>query len=85
MEWKLATEVPQTTKKDLVQVIKDNPGCKATIDNDCWWLEDKDGKELATENDVQPLGDGGYGSGNYYGGDLLQALAKIVGVVVKSV
>jgi hypothetical protein len=23
---------------DLVQIIKDNPGCVATIDNDCWIL-----------------------------------------------
>ena len=72
-------------KKDLVQIIKDNPGCKATIDNDCWWLEDKDGNELATDNDVKSLGSGGYGSGNCYGGDLLQALAVIVGITVESV
>lgn len=25
-------------RKDLAQIIRDNPGCKATIDNDCWWL-----------------------------------------------
>ncbi len=25
-------------KQDLVQIIRDNPGCIATIDNDCWWL-----------------------------------------------
>jgi len=31
------------------------------------------------------LGDGGYGSGNCYGGDILQALAKIVGIKVQSV
>ena len=32
-----------------------------------------------------PLGDGGYGSGNCYGGDILQALALIVGVKIESV
>lgn len=31
-------------KKDLVQIIRDNPGCRAVIDNDCWWLE-KDSPE----------------------------------------
>ncbi len=25
-------------KLDLVQIIKNNPGCTATIDNDCWEL-----------------------------------------------
>lgn len=24
--------------KDLVKIIKDNPGCIAVIDNDCWWI-----------------------------------------------
>jgi hypothetical protein len=33
---------------------------------------------------VRPLGSG-YGSGNCYGGDILQALAKIVGVKIESV
>jgi hypothetical protein len=26
-------------EKDLVQIIRDNPGCIATIDNDCWWIK----------------------------------------------
>jgi hypothetical protein len=83
-------------RKDLVEIIKANPGCVAVVDNDCWTLysRDPDGIgedqevedfELACDGDVQELGDGGYGSGNCYGGDLLQALAKIVGVTVKSV
>lgn len=47
------------------------------------WLEEN---ELATDADeFEPLGDGGYGSGNCYGGDLLQALAQIVGIKVESV
>ena len=93
------------TKKNLVQIIKDNPGCVAIIDNDCWSLHKKhphekphDGddcydqwekwdkeNELASDGEVIELGDGGYGSGNCYGGDLLQALALIVGVKVESV
>lgn len=83
-------------KKDLVQIIKDNPGCVAVVDNDCWYLYSKHPRELdddadlgefelARDSNVLPLGDGGYGSGHCYGGDILQALAKIVGIKVESV
>lgn len=42
--------------------------------------------ELAnSDDDLGALGDGGYGSGNCYGGDILQALALIVGLKVESV
>lgn len=71
--------------KDLVEIIKANPGCVATIDNDCWWLCDAEGNELCTDSDIKSLGDGGYGSGHCYGGDILQALAQIVGIKVESV
>jgi hypothetical protein len=81
--------------KDLAAIIKANPGCVAVVDNDCWTLysrdpddlpEDEDAEkyELANSDDVEPSGDG-YGSGNCYGGDILQALAKIVGIKVTSV
>lgn len=42
---------------------------------------------LADDGDVfdPHLGDGGYGSGGGHGGDLLQALASIVGMKVESV
>ena len=80
------------SKKDLVQIIRDNPGCIAVIDNDCWWLwrdeahrDSDDGEPLASDGEVKTLGDGGYGSGNCYGGDILQALAVIAGVRVESV
>ena len=89
-------------KKDLVQVIRDNPGCIATVDNDCWYLHKAPPKpiddmtddeydewqkngEIANDSNVKRLGDGGYGSGCIYGGDLLQALAVIVGVKIESV
>jgi hypothetical protein len=87
--------------KDLVQIIKDNPGCIAIVDNDCWQLwkqhpdeqpDDEDAYDaweaenlLASDGEVKSLGDGGYGSGNCYGGDILQALAAIVGITVESV
>lgn len=41
--------------------------------------------QLASDDDVTPKGDGGYGSGNCYGGDILQALAEVVGVKIESV
>jgi hypothetical protein len=92
-------------KKDLVQIIKDNPGCVATIDNDSWhidknverpsdfdnWEYEKqeewhDSNCLASDDDdLVRYGDGGYGSGNCYGGDILQALAQIVGIKIESV
>lgn len=91
--------------KDLEQIIRDNPGCIAEIDNDCWTLfkstiedpPDFDGDDdrkddwyrdqiLADSTDkIVSLGDGGYGSGSEHGGDILQAIAKIVGVKIKSV
>jgi hypothetical protein len=74
-------------EKDLVEIIKANPGCVAIIDNDSWALEKVDGTPLANDGDTfyPPLGDGDYGSGHCYGGDILQALAKIVGITVTSV
>jgi hypothetical protein len=91
--------------KKLVDIIKKNPGCIATIDNDCWWLkknvpepanfdnwtyeaqeEWRKDIELATSDDeFSDVHNCGYGSGNCYGGDILQALAKIVGITVESV
>lgn len=74
------------SKKDLVQLIKDNPDATFMVDNDCWWMLAADGEtELANDGEVISLGDGGYGSGHCYGGDILQALAKIVGVKIESV
>ena len=88
-------------KLDLAKIITDNSGCVAVIDNDCWWLypappkpqdelsddewDDWRNSRLARDGEVIALGDGGCGSGHCYGGDVLQALAKIVGVKVESV
>lgn len=77
-------------KLDLVQIIRDNPGCIAVIDNDCWWIHaDEKAREndeilVSDSDDFKPLGDGGQ-PGHLYGGDILQALAQIVGVKVESV
>ena len=85
--------------KDLVKIIEQNTDAVAIVDNDRWTLYAKDpwsfeDEDAAYEDDnilarsedeLEPLGDGGYGSGNCYGGDILQALAKIVGIRVESV
>lgn len=77
--------------KDLVKLIKENPEAFFTVDNDCWSMyKSKDSfyndePSIASNDDVESLGDGGYGSGNCYGGDILQALAIIVGVKIESV
>lgn len=88
--------MPRSKGKDLAKIIKANPGCVAVVDNDCWTLYSRDPEdlpgdeddpekyELANDSDVARVGDG-YGSGHCYGGDLLQALAKIVGMKVTSV
>lgn len=90
-------------KKDLVEIIKANPGCCVVVDNDNWRLfkahprtapefenyEQEqawyDANLLARDGEVIPLGDGGYGTGCAYAGDVLQALAKIVGIEIESV
>ena len=89
-------------KKDLVQVIRDNPGCIFRIDNDSWtchhplpkpeadmtseeWTAWTNSDLLARDGDVLRRGDGGYGTGCLYGGDVLQALAVIAGVKIESV
>ncbi len=90
--------------KDLVNIIKNNPGCIARIDNDNWYLEkdipypedfekwdEKSQDEwnesltLASSHDELVPRGSGYGSGNLYGGDILQALALIVGITIESV
>ena len=86
--------------KDLVKIIRDNPGCRFTVDNDCWWCqpplpkpesemttEDWDAynepPDLAGDSDVIHIPD--RYDGCSYGGDILGALAEIVGVKVEGV
>lgn len=97
--------VKKSEVKDLVQIIKDNPGCIAVIDNDSWTLkkgtpypddfDNWDGKkaeeweeaqELASSSDkLKPFNMETYQEGNCYGGDILLALATIVGIKIESV
>lgn len=88
------------TIPELAEIIRNNPNCVATVDNDCWWIDrenhdnapdDDDAYDewernnrLVSSDDVDDS-DGGYGSGCTYGGDILQALAYIVGITVESV
>ena len=87
-------------KKDLVKIIRDNPGCVFIVDNDCWWClpkppkpveemtweESDDWRDSPLTRDGEVVRRGsGYGSGSSYGGDILQALAEIVGVKIESV
>ena len=60
------------------------------MDNDCWWaytnyeaMENEEEPAIDDES-VESIGSG-YGSGHCYGGDILQALAKLQGVTVESV
>ena len=81
------------SKKRLSEIIKENPNATAIIDNDCWVLVsdklDEDGERIeiiSSDSDNFIVNDdGGYGSGNCYGGDILQALAEIVGLNIESV
>lgn len=77
--------------KNLVKLIKKYPNAVFTVDNDCWWMhknqksKDDGDSDIASNGEVIDIGDGGYGSGCSYGGDILQALAVIVGVKIESV
>jgi hypothetical protein len=69
---------------DSWELLKEDPNTIPFIPSNYeTWSE---ANTLATdEDDLIIRGDGGYGSGNCYGGDILQALAAIVGVKVRSV
>jgi len=79
---------------ELAEIIKANPKCIAIVDNDCWDLykkdpykgnrQDDESNRLAS-SDTHGENTGGYGSGSCYGGDLLQALARLQGITVESV
>jgi hypothetical protein len=77
--------------KTLDEMILENPKAVFIVDNDCWWMYASE--ESYGSGDTYIACDGthgdwlasGYGSGCAYGGDILQALARIVGVKVESV
>jgi len=78
----------------LSDLIKDNPGCYVSLDNDCWTMttrkppniEDMDefDKWLA-DNTIAKSYDYGVYRGNLHGRAILYALANIQGIVVEPV
>lgn len=80
-------------KVDLVETIKANPGCVIRVAEDEWWLtRTAASTEILVDDsnvDREKLGPVtelyGCARGPAYGGDVLQALARIVGVRVESV
>lgn len=54
------------------------------IRHDYWWVEDKDGKELANGGAIESLDDGTRGSIDPIGTDVLQALAAVFAITVTS-
>ncbi len=85
-------------KDNLADLIRQNPGAVFQVDNDCWWMLAAPGKPrddmtdeeydawaervIATDRTVKSTFGG---HGNVYGGDILQALADIVGVKIEGV
>lgn len=86
-------------KKTLVDVLRENPECIVTIDNDCWWITrespknnpfdvDGDYRKHVAWDDANHLANDDthpYGHGGPYGGDILVALAEIVGIELRRV
>lgn len=88
------------TIEELAQIIRDNPGAVVTVDNDCWWMrpappkpidemtiaeyDEWEDSTIVSDNDVAPFSLG-YIDSNCYGGAILMALAKIVGIELESV
>ena len=84
----------KTKKKNLVQIIRSNPGCVAVIDNDFWYLlkarpsnwDDMTRQQQYEWRETAELATAdGYGHGGCYGGDILQALAEIAGIKIESI
>ncbi len=76
-----------TIDNDWWELNAEHPDNNPFDEDDGNWDRWNEKNRLASSNDtfVPRLGDGGYGSGNCYGGDLLQALALIVGLKIESV
>ena len=78
------------TQAELVQIIKDNPGCVALVDNDCWTIYPKQPKppEEMTDDDIDEWYDSALASDSdgfacSYGLGILYALAEIVGMEIE--
>ncbi|MCG7932123.1 MAG: hypothetical protein N0E44_18995 [Candidatus Thiodiazotropha lotti] len=78
--WWLMRE-PSENNPYLAAVESEDASDEDWDKHDAW----DEANKLANDRDIEPLGTGGYGSGCCYGGDILQALAQIVGLKVESV
>lgn len=86
------TPKPKSTRDLAIFIMENRHRGKFIVDNDMWWFEteydpeDEDAEvEILFESDNMEPWTGGYGGGNTYGGDILQALAILAGVKVESV
>lgn len=88
-------------KKDLAQIIQENPGCVARIDNDYWEISKNDAppdnfndwddekREAWWQSQIiaksSDYDDSDSLYSGHYGWGVMQALAKIVGITVTGV
>jgi hypothetical protein len=71
--------------KKLAAIIESNPGCQIVIDNDCWWINDKDfdadsdeePETLAHSDDFRVQTDF-YSDGHCYGAAITEAFMYLL-------
>jgi len=61
----------------LADFIESNPDCSFEIDNDCWYINDKNGNQIACDGDFVTNTDW-YSSGNLYGASLSEAMVVLL-------
>lgn len=61
----------------LADFIEANPNCIFEIDNDCWYISDEFGQQIASYNDFSFYTDW-YSSGNLYGAALSEAMVVLL-------
>lgn len=69
----------ETAIKKLADLIEANPECQFVIDNDGWWINNANGKEIANANDGQyDWSTDWYGNSNTYGFGLSEVLLELL-------
>lgn len=63
--------------EELADLIERNPTCDFQIDNDQWYIIDKDNNEIASSDDMGEDGDW-YSGGNIYGSSLASAMVILL-------
>jgi hypothetical protein len=64
-------------KEKLAKLIEDNPGSSFEIDNDVWYMVDKNGNEIATSKDFGYQTDW-YGHSSNYGWGVAEAFLHLL-------